>query len=271
MWYGASSQNNAAAYLLFFAFGSVFVISIPHTLLNVVGLNARAESAKPAFAGDEVSLPIEIVNESRIPRHGICITAPSAGGDEERVDEIAAGKAARLILRFPAQARGEHQVGDLCLTSAYPLGFLRAAKHLNCSQRYLVYPKPVGTRTLPVQQGRSKENRPQAEWGEGDDFAGVRAYLPGESQRHIDWKAVARGQPLMTKRYTAEISGVLYLDFAAVQLNDTESRLAQLALWIIEAERARRSYGLRLPGMDIRPSLGDAHFHRCLRALALFK
>src|SRR5436190_10862255 len=31
MWYGASSQNNAAAYILFFALGSVFLISIPHT------------------------------------------------------------------------------------------------------------------------------------------------------------------------------------------------------------------------------------------------
>jgi uncharacterized protein (DUF58 family) len=53
--------------------------------------------------------------------------------------------------------------------------------------------------------------------------------------------------------------------------DDTETRLAQLALWIIEAERARRSYGLRLRGTEIRPSLGQVHFHRCLRALALFK
>jgi uncharacterized protein (DUF58 family) len=271
MWYGASSQNNAAAYLLFFVFGSVFLISIPHTLLNVSTLGAKAESAKPAFAGDDVSLPIEITNRSRVRRHGICVTVPGTGGDEERVDEIAAGKAARVILRFPAKSRGEQRVGDLCLTSAYPLGFLRAVKHVDCSQRYLVYPKPAGTRTLPVSQARSKQNRPQAEWDEGDDFAGVRAYVPGESQRHIDWKAVARGQPLMTKRYTAETSGTLYLDFAAVPLNDTESRLAQLALWIIEAERARHSYGLRLPGIEVAPSLGEAHFHRCLRALALFK
>jgi uncharacterized protein (DUF58 family) len=271
MWYGGSSQNNAAAYLLFFVFGSVFLVSIPHTLLNVAGLDASAESAKPAFAGDEVSFPIEIVNASRKSRHGICVTAPNAGGEEERVDEIAAGKAARVILRFPAKSRGEHLIGDLCLTSGYPLGFLRAVKHVDSSQRYLVYPRPAGTRTLPVQQARSRENRPQADWDEGDDFAGVRAYVPGESQRHIDWKAVARGQPLMTKRYTAEMSGVLYLDFAGVPLNDIEARLAQLALWIIEAERARHSYGLRLPGIEIAPSMGEAHFHRCLRALALFK
>jgi uncharacterized protein (DUF58 family) len=93
----------------------------------------------------------------------------------------------------------------------------------------------------------------------------------GESQRHIDWKAVARGQALMTKQFTAESDGLLYLDFAAVRLDDLEARLSQLTLWIIEAERARRPYGLRLPTIEIPPSLGEPHLYRCLHALALFK
>jgi uncharacterized protein (DUF58 family) len=65
MWYAASSQNNAAAYLLMFALASVFLISIPHTLLNLGGLKATAESVKPTFAGQEVSLAFEIMNHSR--------------------------------------------------------------------------------------------------------------------------------------------------------------------------------------------------------------
>ena len=40
MWYAASSQNSAAAYLLFFTLGSLFVVSIPHALLNVASLKA---------------------------------------------------------------------------------------------------------------------------------------------------------------------------------------------------------------------------------------
>jgi len=99
----------------------------------------------------------------------------------------------------------------------------------------------------------------------------VRAYVSGESQRHIDWKAVARGQPLMTKQFTAEADGLLYLDFAAVPFSDLEERLSQLVLWVIEAERTRLPYGLRLPAVEIAPSLGHSHFHHCLRALALFK
>jgi uncharacterized protein (DUF58 family) len=271
MWYAASSQNNAAAYLLFFTLSSLFIVSIPHALLNVASLNATTESAKPTFSGDEVSLPVEVTNRSGKPRYGVRVQVPDSGGNEQAVDEIAAGKAARVMIRFPARERGEHKVKRLSLTSAFPLGVLRATKLVNCHQRFLVYPKPEGDPRLPRDRARSAHNRPRPELGEGDDFAGVRAYEPGQSQRQIDWRAVARGHPLMTKQYTTEASGALYLDLAMAAGSDTEARLAQLALWIIEAERARRSYGLRLRGTEIAPSLGQVHFHRCLRALALFK
>ena len=42
-----------------------------HTLFNLVGLKATAQSVKPTFAGGEVSLPVEIVNQSTGARHGI--------------------------------------------------------------------------------------------------------------------------------------------------------------------------------------------------------
>jgi uncharacterized protein (DUF58 family) len=143
---------------------------------------------------------------------------------------------------------------------------------LRIQQRYLVYPKPAGDPKLPGTPSASSGRRTDRERREGDDFAGVRSYIPGESQRHIDWKAVARGQSLMTKQFTAEPdSGLLYLDFAAIRSQQLEPRLSQLALWIIEAERTRRPYGVRLPNVEIAPSLGDTHFHQCLRALALFK
>jgi uncharacterized protein (DUF58 family) len=63
----------------------------------------------------------------------------------------------------------------------------------------------------------------------------------------------------------------VHLDFAAIRFADAEARLSQLALWVIEAERARHPYGLRLPGSEIPPALGESHFHECMRALSLFR
>ena len=270
IWYAASSQNSPAVYLLLFGLTAVFLVSIPHTLLNLADVTIAPESAKPAFAGEEVSVPVEIMNCSRATRRGIELVLPGSGGKRRRVDYIAAGKAARVTLRFPAKQRGEHRVGTFRLTSIYPLGFVRVAKKFVSSQTYLVYPKPSGDHRLPSQRARSPHSRPQTELGEGDDFAGVRAYVPGESQHHIDWRAVARGQPLMTKQFAAEAEGSVRLDFFAVRFTGVEEKLSQLALWVIEAERVRRPYSLRLPNTDISPAVGEAHFHRCMRSLSLF-
>lgn len=271
MWYASASQANAANYLLLFATVSVVLVSIPHTVLNLSGLKVTAESIKPAFAGQEVAVPIEIVNESRHARHTCTLTLSERDGAPEVVDEIAAGKGARVTLRFPAPTRGEYQITQLRMTSAYPLGFLRAQKNLPTRQSYFVYPKPAGDSKFPSHGSDARHTGREMFVGEGDDFAGVRAYVPGESQRHIDWKAVARGQPLMTKQFTVEADDLLQLDFARVPLAETEDRLSQLALWIVEAARARRRYAMRLPGSDIPASSGEAHYHRCLQALAVFR
>ena len=271
MWYAASSQNSPAVYLLLFTLTAVFLVSIPHTLINLADVTIALESVKPAFAGQEVSLSVEVMNRSRATRHGINLALAGSSRERKRIDHVPAGKAARVALRFPARQRGEHKIGTLCLTSAYPLGFVRVLKKFAASQTYLVYPKPAGDLPLPLSRARAPHSRPQADLGEGDDFAGVRAYVPGESQRHIDWKAVARGQPLMTKQFAAETEDSVHLDFSAFHFADVEDRLSQLALWVIEAERTRRPYGLRLPGTEILPAVGQSHFQQCLRALSLFQ
>src|SRR4029077_19725569 len=154
MWYAASSQNSAAIYLLLFLLVSVFLVSIPHTLINLAGVTLRVESAKPTFAGDEVCLPVEIANSSRATRHGIEVVLLDADKTRERLDCIPRQSAARLTLRFSARHRGEHRIETLDLTSCYPLGFVRASRRFVSDQTYLVYPKPAGNPQLPTNRSR---------------------------------------------------------------------------------------------------------------------
>ena len=112
IWYGASSQNNAASYLLLFALMSVFLVSIPRTLSNLGGLQATAESIKPAFAGQEVSLPLEVTNKSRATRYGIALTLPDLGDAREQVDEIPAGKPLAPYYDFPPRPGANIRSGD---------------------------------------------------------------------------------------------------------------------------------------------------------------
>jgi len=270
MWYAGASQSNGAAYLLFFLLLSVVLVSIPQTFSNLRATKITSGSIKPVFAGQEISLPLEIMNSSRRPHYTISVELPGMGGDFQVVDEIPAGKAAWTTLHFPAEKRGAHEIPAAMLSSSWPIGALKVRCRLPLRQGYLVYPKPGGDPNFP-RSTAAASRRPEAVQLEGDDFTGVRSYMPGESQRHVDWKAVARGQPMMTKQFASESGGTLDFDFSNMQVRGVEARLSQLALWVIEAERAHRRYSLHLPGTEIPASLGEPHFHRCLQALALFQ
>src|SRR3712207_3423407 len=110
MWYAAASQNNPASYLLLFATIGVVLVAIPQTALSLSGVTATAESIKPAFAGQEVAVPIEVENGSRRTRNGIVVTIPETNADAEIIDELDGETAARVTLRFTAARRGEHAV-----------------------------------------------------------------------------------------------------------------------------------------------------------------
>jgi uncharacterized protein (DUF58 family) len=113
------------------------------------------------------------------------------------------------------------------------------------------------------ENGSPSSNRP------GDDFAGVRAYVPGESLRHVDWKAVARGRPLSVKQFLGGEGQELWLDAANMGRMPLEVRLSQLALWIVNAEKEEIPYALRLGRIALPLGLGPAHARLALEALAV--
>jgi len=149
MWYVGMGQGNGAAYLLFFLLLGVLIVSVPKTFLNLTALRVAAESIKPAFAGQELSLPVEIVNLSKRSRCALSVSLPGTPQASAQVDEISAGHAARAVLSFPAVRRGEHEISTVTLSSIWPIGFFKAGRNTALRQTYLVYPKPAGDPCLP--------------------------------------------------------------------------------------------------------------------------
>ncbi len=267
-WYSAASQGNGAAYLFLFVLTGVALVSSIHTWMNLRDWTVRLEKPEPAFAGQEVACPLEAFNASRQSRHALQIMLTPASS--AFFDGLEAGKAGRTQLRFLAKERGRHRIRRLKILTSYPLGFFKGSRSVDVDQEYLVYPHPGGSEGLPPSPGTGTVSREGVK-REGDDFAGMRAYRPGESQRHIDWKAVARGQPLLVKQFAGEHDEKIYLDWETLPLLGDEERLSQLALWVIKAERSRCLYGLKIPGLFIPPARGEAHYHRCLGALAVYR
>jgi uncharacterized protein (DUF58 family) len=131
-----------------------------------------------------------------------------------------------------------------------------------------VAPTPRGSRTLAAVAGSGSGS--QSETRGDEDFAGLRAYEPGVPLKHMAWKVLARGGEPAVQSYTSLAALPEWLEWAALAGEDTEMRLSQLCLWVLESESAQRVYGLRIPGKEIPPARGAAHRFACLRALAMF-
>ena len=103
-----------------------------------------------------------------------------------------------------------------------------------------------------------------------DDFAGFRPYRPGDSPRHLFWKAAARDQALLVKQFGGDRADELWLDWNDLPDLPAEARLEQLCRWVIDADRQQLRYGLRLPGSEQPIDSGPGQRARCLEMLALY-
>ena len=134
----------------------------------------------------------------------------------------------------------------------------------------LVYPTPE-TELAPLPESQAATGFGGALGKGDDDFAGLRAYHPGDSPRRIAWKAVARTGVYTTKVFSGAAGTDLWLDLADTPASlDIEQRLSRLTRWVIDATQNGLHYGLRLPDREIELGAGDPHQARCLEALALF-
>jgi uncharacterized protein (DUF58 family) len=174
-----------------------------------------------------------------------------------------------LELHYPTSKRGWLQPGRITAYTRFPLGLFHAWAYINIDMQALVYPAPSAERRLPaevlVADGSSGDQ------GKGDDdFSSLRPYHPGDSLRHVHWKALAREQGLVTKQFGGGVSEQLWLKWEVLGNLPGEEKLSRLCRWVLEADSHGMAYGLQLPDREIAPQRGDAHRRLCLEALALF-
>jgi uncharacterized protein (DUF58 family) len=274
MWYAAISQGNSAAYLLMFFLASLVLVSAIHAHFALTALSLQVGRIEPVFAGEMAHVTVEVRNGSRRARAALEV-APNGRVFKEpehgSLPEIGPGLAGEAELTYRTSQRGRLLLKRLAITTIYPLGFFRSWRYEATDAYCLVFPPPAGSLPLPIGPSSAAELAGGQGLG-GDDFAGARPYQSGESQRHVDWRAVARGQPLLVKQFSGAGSRRVWLDYETLgQLADVEARLSQLSGWIVAAEKDGYFYGLRLPGFTAEPSRGDVHYHRCLSALAEFQ
>jgi uncharacterized protein (DUF58 family) len=263
----AMNYNNNMGFALTFLLAGLGLVTMHWCHQNLSGLIVRSLRLQPAFAGTPMRLVLALENDGRDARYDL---QAACGAARSEYLDLAAGATGELHLDLPTRRRGRLAVDRAGLHTVFPFGLFRAWAWLHPQLEGIVYPAPAAHAPAPPAGGpEDAEGRWDERRGE-DDFAGLRAFRPGDSPRRIAWKAAARCDELPVKQFAGSARGSHWLEWDSLPALPAEARLAVLCRWVLDAHAGGGAYGLRIPGAEIPPAIGPAHRHRCLAALALF-
>lgn len=194
-------------------------------------------------------------------------------------------KALAFVLRTPPRAesefrvmqrierRGVHPLPALVVRSAFPIGLFERVRRLDDGVRVVVMPR---VRRLSARLMREVQNLGSVSrrWErDGDEYFGLREYVPGDDPRMVSWRVSARAGQLIVREMDPGTARavVVELDPRVPESWDEDGfeesvdLAASIAAMFLEAEH---KVALSLPGHDVKMGLGQAHLRSILKALA---
>ncbi|MCG8379840.1 MAG: DUF58 domain-containing protein, partial [Proteobacteria bacterium] len=264
---GSMNYNNNLSFVLTFILAGLGLVSMHQCQRNLVDIEVSFAGVEPVFAGQSAQFRIAVTNHSKSARPGLRIYSDTAFSD---IQDLESGESKIFVLSIRSTTRGWLPLQRFGIRTLFPFELFRSWAWLHMDLNGLVYPQPADNPPQPPPTQSAHGHRQHDARGE-EDFAGLRKFHDGDSPRHVAWKAYARSGQLFSKQFAGADTSSQWFDFDEVPATDTETRLSILTSWIIEADRTREDYGLRLPGMSFPPSHGEAHRQQCLEALALFE
>ncbi len=258
-------QLNLGYLLTFLLAGSAAAgMVVCHNTLR--GLRLHLLPPQPLFAGGLATLDVKLVNARRTPRHAIGVALLDT--DHWSWADVPAQGEATVQVSFKPARRGLHRVPTLTAETRFPLGTFRVWTVWRPAAQVLVWPAPEPMPpALPPGEPRSGAGLAGGARATGE-FDGVRAYQRGDPMKLIVWKKFAKSDELVSRDTLHMQRQELWLDFARIGGLDVEGRLSRLVAWVLLADDQGLDYGLRLPGVEIKPASGAAPRRRCLEALA---
>jgi uncharacterized protein (DUF58 family) len=264
-------------YVLTFLLAGCGVVSMHLTHGTLRGLNLHLRAPAAVFAGEPVMLEtvLSSTSDPTRARYGIGMKMEAADWYSLAWVDVPAGAQFTARVSFVPPRRGLHQVPALSAETRFPTGLFRAWAVWRPAAKVMVYPAPE--RPCPVLPaalsvpGGSTRNMSH----DGGEIEGIRAYRRGDPLKMVVWKKAAKameaGGELVSRDMQATAHREQWLEWQNCHPLPTEERLSRLAAWVVEADRQGARYGLRVPGFEAAPNVGEAHKRACLEALALWK
>jgi uncharacterized protein (DUF58 family) len=262
---GSMNYSNSLAFALTFTLASLGIVAMHHAHRQLLDLEIRTGRVQPVFAGESARFHLLLQNDTAYLRTDVQI---EFGDSVHQIDNVPAHGQTEFHFDVVSSRRGHLRPDTFGISSTYPLGLFRAWTWIFLPLEALVYPKPSASISQPPPLPDPLQGRRQPTDGD-EDFAGLRAYRPGDSPKHVHWKAYAREQDPQVKLFTGEGSSTVWFDLDSLHGMDIDAALSLVTRWALDADHADQRYGLKAAGSVVPPGDGPAHRHTVLKTLAL--
>lgn len=200
-------------YYLVYVVGGVWIFSHWSIRRAFGRLDVRRDMHYRAFAGERIPVSLRIANYSWLPLPWLKIEEriplDLRDADDYRVVVSVGSKGVHEHkYRLLCKRRGYFPVGPMVLNTGDLFGFTDAGRQENAPVYVTVYPQ-----VLPLHEIGISSRSPfgmissrQRLFEDPNRMAGVREYVAGDNQRMIHWKASAREDKLLIKKFQPAIA-----------------------------------------------------------------
>lgn len=215
---GVAAYNTSSS-ILFITLSLLLTTLIVSGLLswaNFHGTAWRVWFQPPFRAGQDSLAVLEVFNgKHQLPTYSLAFDFKVSSGDEGRLPlrrRLDPGESRRMEWVFRPRKRGRELVEMTGVGSQFPFGFLYKHFGGRVVREVYVWPARVSYQaSLCALAAPESHGDVLSQVGAGTDFVNVRRYQPGDSHRHIHWKATARQRRLMVRQMRAESHSGFYL------------------------------------------------------------
>jgi len=190
----------------------VLLLLLDHAWMPLRGdLSVSRTAPRTATFGRPVELRFDLENRSsRTARFELC-DSPPVGLETDGLEisaQLPPGGRIEMVVQAQARARGDFCFGPVHLRLRGLLGLAVRQWTVEAPHSLRVFPDLTGAdaRVFHTSRGLLRESgaRASSQLGQGREFDHLRAYVPGDEFRSIDWKATARKDRLVAREYRSE-------------------------------------------------------------------
>jgi uncharacterized protein (DUF58 family) len=235
--YGILTTHNNLLYLLFAVLSAAIVIGWIGP--SILSRRLRVERSLPSTAheGTEIGLRVRVINP------GDLFQTPAVRVEDRETEEGGAGRPAlvgalapnsraEFTLPVTFRRRGMRRLGDVSLSTAYPLGLFRREWTQPAGTEILVYPRVVGVRDRLLEGTAVNLARVSSIPDTEREVHALREYQEGDDPRRVNWKATARRDELVVGEYhriERRPKVALYLDISSGSWDAREDAIRMTA------------------------------------------